>query len=116
MNAIEPSAPPGERLRLDSADLESLARTISGRIRVQCAKCQSMISLRVERRELRIKSSPDLSQIDPTQTSRPRLVFWCPHCMRIMGYVEGDEWADTRTEADASDATRWNHLELSEEE
>ena len=115
MNAIEPSASSGERLRLDSADLETLARTISGRVRIQCAKCQNMIPLRVERRELRIKSSPDLSQIDPTQTSRPRLVFWCPNCLRIMGYVEGDEWADAQTEADANDATRWNHLELSGE-
>jgi len=107
--------PEGDRPRLDSADLESIARLMSGRTRIQCGKCQTWVRLTVEKRELRIGSTPDMSQIDPAQPSRPRLVFWCPMCFRQMGFIEGSEWASTEDEAAAAAGpTRWNHLELNE--
>jgi hypothetical protein len=82
---------------------------------MQCGKCQGWVRLTVESRELRIGSSPNMSEIDSTQPGRPRLIFWCPHCFRIMGFVEGSEWSSEAEEQAASDgATRWNHLELNE--
>ena len=113
MKSIE--AQQGDRPGLDSLDLARIARVISGRTRLQCAKCQNWIKLTVQTRELRMGSSPNLAAIDPSQPGRPRLVLYCCFCQRIMGFVEGDEWADDEeVAADADGPTRWNHLEIEE--
>jgi hypothetical protein len=58
-------------------------------------------------------SSPDLSALDPRQPSRPRLVFYCTLCQRVVGYVQGDSWTAEKMDADA-EGTRWSHLEMGE--
>lgn len=86
-------------------------------MQVQCVGCREWVRLTIEARTLRMGSSPDLAAIDPTQPGRPRLIFYCLQCRRILGYVQADEWAvDARDAATASVAveTRWDHLELEE--
>lgn len=114
MKPIRPNKAHEQRLT-DSNDLLRIARLFSGDIRVQCAQCREWLRLTVENRSLRLGSSPDLSQIDPDQPGRPRLMFYCMNCRRIMGFIEADHWVPEE-QIDGVDedggATRWNHLEL----
>ena len=109
-------AQPGEpRIALDSQDLERLARLLNGRIQVECGRCKNQRKLTVQGREMRLGSSPDLSEIDPNQPGRPRIVFYCATCQRVVGFIQGDTWAAAEGDAPRDDApTRWDHLEWEE--
>jgi hypothetical protein len=104
--------PDEPRQRLDSDDLLRLARTLSGRIQVECGKCRNQRKLDVQTRELRLGSSPDLSEIDPNQPGRPRIIFYCIFCHRIIGFIQGDEWSEGAGDTDGDAPTRWDRLEL----
>nr|CAA9252805.1 hypothetical protein AVDCRST_MAG63-2007 [uncultured Armatimonadetes bacterium] len=108
---MPPIEPPEQRVRLDSEDLQNLARLVSGRMQIECPRCRNWLRPTIEARELRIGSSPDLSAVDASQPGRPRLQFYCNRCQRVIGFVQGDDWADPeRGRGDAP--TRWGHLEL----
>ena len=103
----------GRKEHMDSSDLQRLMRLISGRIHVYCGQCKNMNRLTVEAKELRMGSSPDMSQIDPTQPGRPRLIFYCGGCRKKIGFVQGDDWVTDETQRDdEADPTRFNRLEL----
>ena len=87
-----PPPPGGEQTPLDAEDLIRLGYLLSGRLQLECPRCQSTLKPTVESRELRIGSSPDLSALNPEYVSRPRLVFYCTRCQRTLGFVQGDHW------------------------
>lgn len=105
--------PDPDRPGLDSEDLFRLGQLLSRRLHLPCPRCRADLPLTVEGGGLRIGSSPDLSEIDPSKPGKPRLVLWCSHCMRSIGYVQGDSWS-ARTGDDLPERSRWNHLELEE--
>lgn len=110
MKPIEPGR--ADRPRIDTEDLKTLARLISGRLHLQCPQCKDWRKLTVEMRELRIGSSPDLSAIDARHPAYPRLVFLCSRCRRTLGFVQGEEWSPADA-GEAEDApTRWDRLEI----
>jgi hypothetical protein len=112
---ISPDPWKEERPALTSDQLVRLGQFLSGRFHLPCAHCgQEPLRLTVEGGELRIGSSPDLSEINPRLTSKPRLVFFCSKCKNIMGFVQGDVWSETP--GDPPPSTRWNHLEFDETE
>jgi hypothetical protein len=108
-----PPRPDLPSARLDSEDLARLAHLLSGKLQLECPKCRIILKPSVINRELRMGSSPDLSALDPRQPSRPRLVFYCSLCQRLIGYVQGDSWTAETMNADA-EGTRWSHLEMGE--
>jgi len=101
-----------DRPRIDSDDLRRLAELLNVRITLNCPKCNNWVTMRLEMREMRFGSSPDLSAIDPSKPGRPRLQFWCNFCRRMIGYVQGDEWSAAAAEPDEDGVTRWDRLEL----
>jgi hypothetical protein len=104
-----------DRPRIDSDDLARLAEFLNGRITLCCPKCGNWVTMRLEMREMRFGSSPDLSAIDPSQPGRPRLQFWCTFCRRLIGHVQGDEWSASAKGGEAAEGdgvTRWDRLEL----
>ncbi len=102
-----------DRLRMDSRDLEEIARLVSGRVHIQCPACRNWVKPSVLGRTLRMGSSPDLGAVDVKQPGFPRLYFVCG-CGKKPGFIQGDEWA-SGDEADDLDApTRWEHLEINE--
>jgi hypothetical protein len=102
-----------DRPRIDSDDLARLAEVLNGRITLNCPKCNNWVTMRLEMREMRMGSSPDLSAIDPNQPGRPRLQFWCTFCRRLIGHVQADQWsAGTGGAAEPDGVTRWDRLEI----
>ena len=100
---------------MNSEDLRRLAEWITGRITLRCPKCNDWRKLTLELRELRFGSSPDLSEIDARFPGKPRLVFWCSRCQRMIGYVQGDEWTAPPLEGDP-EVTRWDRLEIDQDD
>jgi hypothetical protein len=108
---------PKDDTPVSAEQLVRLAHFITGRLFLECPGCGTFQRLKVGARQLRIGSSPDLSALDPNQISRPRLVFACAKCQRVLGYVQGDEWDAVGPGADGGDApTRWDRLELYDDE
>ena len=91
---------------MNAEDLKRLADEINGRISVQCPKCRTWRRLSLEMRGLRFGTSPNLSEIDPSQPGRPRLQFFCTSCSRMIGFVTAD------APGEEPESTRWEHLEI----
>lgn len=108
-----PIRPDLKRAVLESEDLIRLAHLLSGSLKLECPQCRTMLKPTVANRELRLGSSPDLSALDPSQPSRPRLVFFCVFCSRQLGFLQGDVWTK-ETREDGAEGTRWSHLEIEE--
>ena len=99
---------------LTSGDLIRLGQLLSGRVRMTCYGCRSSLKLSVGDRGLRLGSSPILTGVDDTQTGRPRLVFYCHLCRKIVGFVEADLWQWDDGALKQPGDTRWDHLEFDE--
>lgn len=106
-----PDLPPTQ---LDSEDLIRLAHLMSRRLQLECPRCHTTLKPSVAGREFRLGSSPDLSALDPQQTGKPRLVFFCYHCKRPIGHLQGDHWLAQHMDTDA-ESTRWDHLEMGDD-
>ncbi|MDX1932047.1 MAG: hypothetical protein SFU56_05535 [Capsulimonadales bacterium] len=104
---------PGEKSDrpVTSDQLESLGRLFSRRMQIQCGYCKMRIQMTIEGGELRLGSSPDMTEINPEHRPKPRLVFYCGRCKRILGFIQGDVWSG---EHGAETPTRWDRLELEE--
>ncbi len=105
---------PEDRPRTDSEDLKRLARELSRRLHLQCPQCKDWRVLVAGTTDIKLGSSPDLSEINVEQTSKPRLYFFCTRCRRRIGFVQADEWAASDKEG-AEGVSRWDRLELEED-
>jgi len=103
---------PKDSSPLTSDQLVRLAHFLSGRVHLECPNCGLFQRFTVGGGELRLGSSPDLSVLNPAHTSKPRLLFYCSRCRRVMGYVQGDTWSSEMP--DGTTPTRWDRLELDE--
>ncbi len=109
MKRIEPGEKPAKPIT--SEQLVALGQMLSRRTQIQCSYCNMRILMTVEGGELRMGSSPDLSELNPANKPKPRLVLYCGRCKRILGFIQGDVWSEDLSD---EEPTRWDHLELEE--